>query len=92
MLSCAGCSHIKVVGFDKKENTVSVQGGKWDSEESIQKKAEEYCGGPVTVLNMGQSTVGTYTSANAQAYGNTAYGSATTVGIKRNVYTFSCNK
>jgi hypothetical protein len=63
----SGCSHIKVVGFDKQANTVSVQGGRWDSEDDVRKEAEKYCGGPVDLLNMGQRTVGAYTSANAQA-------------------------
>lgn len=88
----AGCSHVKVVGFDKEANTVSVQGGRWDSEENIQKEAEKYCGGPVSLLRMGQRTVGAYTSANIQNYGESAQGFATTSSIHRNVYTYSCKK
>lgn len=100
LLFCVGgCSHIRVVAFDKQANTVSVQGGKWDSEEAIVKQAEQYCGTSVTILSMQERMVGAYTSSNAsgnaQSYGNSnygsAYGSAVTTGIRRNVYTFSCS-
>lgn len=81
------CSHIQVVEFDKQNSTVSIQGGKWDSEQDVQNAARNYCGGPVKLLTMGQKTVGTYTSAS----GGTGYASATTVGINRNIYTYSCS-
>lgn len=39
LLTLAGCSHIKVVGFDRQAKTVDIQGGKFDSEEDVQKEA-----------------------------------------------------
>ena len=91
VLILTACSHIRVVGFDKQANTVTVQGGKWASEAEIQKEAEKYCGGSVTLLRMGQRQVATYTQANVQSFGSSASGQATTVGIHRNDYTYSCN-
>lgn len=93
LLCClSGCSHIRVVAFDKQANTVSVQAGRWASQEEVQKEAEGYCNGPVALLKMGESIVGTSTSANAQAYGTSAYGSAVTTGIRRRVYTYACQR
>jgi hypothetical protein len=90
-LMMSACTHIAVARFDKQANTVTIQGGKWASTEDYQKAAEKYCGGSATLLNMGQRTVGTYTTANVQSYGSSANGSATTVGIQRYDYTFSCD-
>lgn len=77
-----GCSHVGVVAFDKRANTVTVQGGKWASEEDYQKAAEKYCGGPATLLSMNQREAGAYSSIS----GNTM----TTVPIRRWDRTFTC--
>jgi len=87
-----GCTHIKVVAFDKADNTVTVQGGKWANDDDYQREAEKYCGGPASVVRMSERTVGSYTTAQVNSYGNSASGTATTVGIKRWDRTFRCEK
>src|SRR6478736_2075708 len=73
LLALSACSHIKVVAFDKRQNTVTIQGGKWASDSNYQEAAEEYCKGPATLVAMDETTVGSYTVAQTQTYGNTTY-------------------
>ena len=58
LLSFSACTHIKVVAFDKRQNTVTIQGGKWATESDYQKAADEYCQGPATLLAMNTGFVG----------------------------------
>jgi hypothetical protein len=85
------CSHIKVVAFDKRQNIVTIQGGKWASDNDFQKAADEYCQGPATLLAMDETTVGSYTAAQAHTYGNATYAQAGTRGVRRYNKTFSCD-
>ncbi|MBX3237657.1 MAG: hypothetical protein KF814_16040 [Nitrospiraceae bacterium] len=89
-VALSGCSHIKIVSFDKRQNTVTVQGGKWASDANYQEAADEYCRGPATLLAMDETTVGTYTNANGQFYGRSANAQAMSVGIVRYNRTFAC--
>ena len=91
LFTLSACTHIKVVAFDKRQNTVTIQGGKWASDDDYQKAADEYCQGAATLLAMNENTVGSYTSASAQSYGNSASGSAITMGIRRYNKLFSCD-
>ena len=91
ILTLSGCSHIKVVSFDKRHNTVTIQGGKWASDEDYKKAADEYCHQPATLLAMNETTVGTYTNTNAQFYGRSANAQATSMGIARYNKTFTCS-
>lgn len=91
LLTLFACSHIKVVAFDKRQNTVTVQGGKWTSADDYQEAADKYCHRPATLLAMNETIVGDYTSANVQTYGSSQYGQAITTRIRRYNKTFSCN-
>lgn len=84
----AGCTHVAVVGFDKSANTVTIQGGKFDSERDMEVAAENYCKSPVTLVSMQQGNAGAYTSFN-NSFGNT---NAVTTPIRRNFLTYSCNR
>lgn len=81
----SGCSHIRVTGFNKKENTVTIQGGKFDSEADVQKAAEKYCGGAATLVSMDEKPVGSTTQLSPYGYSSTS----TTVQ-NRSFYTYSC--
>lgn len=39
------CSHIQTMGRDSRDNTVVIQGGKWDSQYDVRQAAMEECGG-----------------------------------------------
>ena len=90
LLALSACSHIKVVAFDKRQNTVTIQGGKWASDSDYQEAADEYCKGPATLVAMDETTVGSYTAAQAQTYGNTTYAQAGTRGVRRYNKVFTC--
>ncbi len=96
----SGCAHIKIVSFDNTDRTVVVQGGKWASDDDYEKAAKEWCkSASVSLLNMNQRTVGSYTTAttnvSGSTYGNnfsgTANGTATTVGIHRYDRKYKCD-
>ena len=89
-LGLTGCTHIEVAAFDKRTNTVSIMGGRHAEMQDYQEAANQYCGGPATLLKMDSSVEGAVAIGNAQTYGSTTYGSATAIPIKRWVYTFSC--
>ena len=91
LLMLSACNHIKVVAFDKRQNTVIVQGGKWASEADYQQAADQYCMGPATLMAMDETTVGSYTTAQAQRSGNTAYAQAVTTSKRRYNKTYSCD-
>ena len=90
LLILSACSHIKVAAFDKRQNTVTIQGGKWASDADYQEAADEYCKGPAALLAMDETTVGTYTAAQAQRFGNMAYAQAATTSKRRYNKTFTC--
>ena len=91
LLALSACTHIKVIAFDKRQNTVTIQGGKWASDGDYQKAADEYCKGPAALLAMDTTMVGSYSTGSASIYGNTASGSAVTMGIRRYNRLFGCN-
>jgi hypothetical protein len=90
-LTFCGCSHIKIVAFDKRQNTVTVQGGKWASDDDYQTAAAAYCQGPATLLAMHETSAGTYNTATAQSYGTMVSASGSSVPIRRYKKTFSCD-
>jgi hypothetical protein len=63
LLTLSACIKARVVAFDNKQNTVTVQGGKRTPAEEFQQAAEEHCQGPATLLTMQETTVGYDTSA-----------------------------
>lgn len=75
-----GCAQVRVVGFNNKAHTVSVRGNKFASQDLIQRKAEQHCGGPAKVISMGGDVVGAYTD-----------GYGVTQTIERDVFTFECS-
>jgi hypothetical protein len=52
-LTLSSCrSGIRVVAFDKQQNTVTVGGAPWASDVKFQAAADEYCQAPATLLAM----------------------------------------
>jgi hypothetical protein len=45
-LTLSACSHIQYVDSDKVQNTVSLQGGRYDTEDGIEVAAQKYCSKP----------------------------------------------
>jgi hypothetical protein len=91
LLMLSACSHIRVVAFDKRQNLVVIQGGKWASDDDFQHAADEYCHGPATLLAMYESTDDSHTSAQAQRFGNITVAQAQTTSVQRYNKTFSCD-
>jgi len=79
------CAHTQVVAFDREQNQVSVESKKLDA---AQRLAEQYCGGFVRLLRMGDREVGSY--IGAQAINNRSAFAVQKIK-RRNVYTFSCS-
>ena len=90
LFALSACTHIKVVAFDKRQNTVTIQGGKWATDDDYQQAADEYCKGSASLLAMDETMVGSYTTVNAQSYGRTTNAYAISSPIRRYDKTFSC--
>lgn len=82
-LITVGCTHVQVVGFDKKEGTVSIF-AKRASMDMIQAMADEHCGSRAELLSMGQQIDGSRSVAD--------FAGANTSIQRRNIYNFSCPK
>ncbi|WP_186647066.1 hypothetical protein [Fluviispira vulneris] len=84
----SACTHLRIVGFNKDADTVTVQGGKWAAIDDYQKEANNYCGKEAKLLNMNETAEGLY----AYIY-NSGSGTANlqSIPIRRYQYTFKCN-
>ena len=92
LLFLIGCTHIRLVSFDRQVNTVTIQGGKWDKNQDYEKAAMEAChSSRVTLLKMDETSAGSETTYDNNFSGSAnIIGSATTTPIKRWNRTFKC--
>ena len=84
----SACTHLRIVGFNKETNTVTVQGGKWATMDEYQQEADNYCGKKASLVNMSETVEGSHTNIYNSGTGTA---NATTTPIRRYQYTFKCN-
>lgn len=77
----SGCAHVRIAGFDKQANTVTLTGGK---PERLQIEAERYCGGRAELIAMHEKYVGSQTVVHPNI------NVATTQKIRAKFLTYRC--
>ena len=87
--SCIHLQTIKIIGFDKEKNTVTLMGEEWNTKEEYQKEANLYCKKQASLIKMNRVAEGTKTTVESDKFNNST--SAKTVPIIRYQYTFKCD-